>query len=179
MSGYMIQNYWFADETFLELQAPFNPKNNVFYARENSGGPADNSDLWETVSHPQKLHIYIAMHSKLGIIALEINENVTAESHRRRLEYEIVPEMKRRAELANMPFENFGYLEDGAPAHASHEVSDFLFQTFQEKVVAGKYERWHGCGLDWPPHSPDLNPPDTFLNSYLKERTWQSCRIVF
>ena len=54
----MIRNYWFTDETYIEFQPPFNPKNNVFYAKKGSGGPADGSDLWQATSHPSKFHIF-------------------------------------------------------------------------------------------------------------------------
>ena len=121
------------------------------------------------MSHPEKLHIYLAMHHRFGVIAVEVDENVTAESHLARLRDQIVPEMRRRAADLNFPFEKVGYLEDGAPAHASHIVSDFLFETFKEKVVAGKFARWHDCGLDWPPHSPDLRVHFNFSFSiYIK-----------
>ena len=98
--------------------------------------------------------MFLAMHYQFGIIAVEIDENICAETHYNRLNDIVVPEMKRRAEAKNFPFEKVGYLEDGAPAHASRIVSDFLRDTFGERVVAGKFRQWHGCGENWPSHSP-------------------------
>lgn len=53
--------------------------------------------------------------------------------------------------------QNMWLLQDGAPAHFSLEVREFLNNTFPN--------RWVGRGepVAWPPRSPDLNPCDFFL----------------
>lgn len=53
-------------------------------------------------------------------------------------------------------------MHDGAPAHTSLVVRDYLNHSFPG--------RWIGQGgpISWPPRSPDLNPADFFLWSHLK-----------
>ena len=54
------------------------------------------------------------------------------------------------------------FMHDGAPAHFSLEVREFLNRTFNN--------RWAGRGgpQPWPPRSPDLNSLDFFLWAHLK-----------
>lgn len=51
---------------------------------------------------------------------------------------------------------NMYYQQDGAPAHNSRIVQEFLEVTFGEKFIAT-----HGP-VEWPPRSPDLTPLDFF-----------------
>lgn len=48
-------------------------------------------------------------------------------------------------------------MHDGAPAHFSHNVRDYLKVTFQENGIG------RGGHISWPPRSPDLNPCDFYL----------------
>lgn len=56
------------------------------------------------------------------------------------------------------------YMHDGAPAHSTHAVQEFLCERFPE--------RWIGRGVDapisWPPRSPDLTPLDFYLWGRIK-----------
>src|SRR5258705_3354060 len=54
------------------------------------------------------------------------------------------------------------FLHDGAPAHFSRAVRDFLDAAFPH--------RWIGRGgpIAWPPRSPDLTPLDFFLWGHVK-----------
>ncbi|XP_031781661.1 uncharacterized protein LOC116416667 [Nasonia vitripennis] len=58
---------------------------------------------------------------------------------------------------------------DGAPAHRSLDVQDFLNQTYRN--------RWIGIGrgedhVEWPPRSPDLTSPDFYLWGFLKNSVY-------
>lgn len=57
---------------------------------------------------------------------------------------------------------------DGAPAHFSRQVTEYLNVTYPN--------RWIGRGgtISWPPRSPDLNPLDYFLWGYFKEAVYES-----
>lgn len=57
---------------------------------------------------------------------------------------------------------------DGAPAHYSRQVTEFLNVTYPN--------RWIGRGgiISWPPRSPDLNPLDYFLWGYFKEAVYET-----
>lgn len=58
------------------------------------------------------------------------------------------------------------FMHDGAPAHNTHNVRDFLARTFHGKVIA------HGGTIAWPARSPDLNPLDFFLWGHLKSQVY-------
>lgn len=66
--------------------------------------------------------------------------------------------------LENVPLAiraHMWFQHDGAPAHSTRVVRQFLDATFPE--------RWIGRGgtIQWPPRSPDLNPLDFFLMGVL------------
>jgi len=61
---------------------------------------------------------------------------------------------------------SIGYFQqDGATSHTSHASMAEIQSFFGDRVISK--------GL-WPPHSPDLTPPDYFLRGYLKGRVYQN-----
>lgn len=60
------------------------------------------------------------------------------------------------------------FQQDGAPAHYSAAVRQFLNRRFPD--------RWIGRAgpVQWPPRSPDLTSPDFFLWGYLKGVVYRS-----
>lgn len=58
---------------------------------------------------------------------------------------------------------NMYFMHDGAPAHFSRIVRNYLTERFEN--------RWIGRGgpVAWPPRSPDLTPLDFFVWGYLKD----------
>lgn len=68
--------------------------------------------------------------------------------------------------LENIPMETLWLQHDGAPAHYSREVREYLSNTFEN--------RWIGRGghVAWPPRSPDLTPLDYFLWGALKQEVY-------
>ena len=54
------------------------------------------------------------------------------------------------------------FQQDGAPAHYSLEVRDWLDQKFPDRWIGRRGP------IEWPARSPDLTPPDFFLWGYLK-----------
>ena len=63
---------------------------------------------------------------------------------------------------------NMWFMHDGAPAHYSRNVRQYLHERFPQ--------RWIGRGghIHWPARSPDLNPLDFFLWGYLKSKIYCS-----
>jgi hypothetical protein len=58
------------------------------------------------------------------------------------------------------------YQQDGAPAHTTRAVLNFLNDQFGSNVIS------RGCDIEWPPRSPDLTPADFWLWGYLKSRVY-------
>ena len=46
------------------------------------------------------------------------------------------------------------WMQDGAPPHCTREAKEFLLDKFRGKVIS------RGTPINWPAHSPDLNPLD-------------------
>ena len=51
-------------------------------------------------------------------------------------------------------------MQDGATAHTTNDVLNFLGEKFRGRVISRRSE------IEWPPYSPDLNPLDYFFWSF-------------
>ena len=56
------------------------------------------------------------------------------------------------------------FMHDGAPAHFSHSVREWLQDQYPRRWIG----RGHEAPVVWPPRSPDLNPIDFYLWGHLK-----------
>ncbi|GBN85872.1 hypothetical protein AVEN_269690-1 [Araneus ventricosus] len=65
------------------------------------------------------------------------------------------------SDLRNIWFQN-----DGAHTHKVSSVQQYIRDTFQQQVIG-----YGGC-VEWPPHSPDLNPLDFCRWRYVKQRVY-------
>jgi hypothetical protein len=45
-------------------------------------------------------------------------------------------------------------------------------ETFGPIAIADRFPGLHDCGQVWPPHSPDINPCDFFLWSFMKDNLY-------
>ncbi|GBM10245.1 hypothetical protein AVEN_177507-2-1, partial [Araneus ventricosus] len=61
---------------------------------------------------------------------------------------------------------NVWFQHDGASPHKVSSVQQYIRDTFQQQVIG-----YGGC-VEWPPHSPDLNPLDFFLWGCIKQRVY-------
>ena len=66
------------------------------------------------------------------------------------------------------------FIQDGARPHTANVVLDFLYETFNLRVMSHRFPERHEGGKFWPPHSPDINPCNFFLWDFLKEKVFQS-----
>ena len=64
-------------------------------------------------------------------------------------------------------------MQDGASPHTANVVLDFLYETFNLRVMSHRFPERHEGGKLWPLHSPDINPCDFFLWGFLKEKVFQ------
>jgi hypothetical protein len=55
------------------------------------------------------------------------------------------------------------FQQDGAPAHYSRQVREWLNDKFEGRWIGRRGP------IEWPPRSPDLTPPDFWLWGYLKD----------
>lgn len=63
---------------------------------------------------------------------------------------------------------NMWFQHDGAPAHNSQQVRNYLNATFQDKWIGREGP------VAWPARSPDLSPLDFFLWRHLKSMVYET-----
>lgn len=85
--------------------------------------------------------------------------NVTAEAYEEMINDYLIPELDRRGIDTN----EVVYMHDGAPAHYTDDVQRLLNDNFQGFIGRGDLAL-----VKWPARSPDLNPLDFFLWSFVK-----------
>lgn len=61
---------------------------------------------------------------------------------------------------------------DGAPAHSTAAVTNFLNTIFPDKWI-GRFG-----AIIWPARSPDLSPNDFFLSGYLKSKIYNNVNVT-
>ena len=70
--------------------------------------------------------------------------------------------------FVNGSFQRLWWAQDGAPAHRTTEVREWLTEFFSQRIIALNRP------VEWPPRSPDLTPCDFFLWGYLKSKVYTS-----
>src|SRR5277367_1609163 len=79
------------------------------------------------------------------------------------LETFVLPELRRHRELRRTWFQ-----QDGATPHTTNISIHLLQQNFPGRLISKRGD------IEWPPRSPDLNPPDFFLWGHLKEEVFKT-----
>lgn len=137
-----------------------NRKNNHYWARVNPLAVREGHDqvrfsinCWCAVLNNRVLAIHFYEGHLTGNMYLQILENILLNS------IEDVP-LDIRAQLILQ--------QDGAPAHNSGVVVEFLNNHFPGK--------WLGTNgpFSWPARSPDLTPMDFFVWGYLKDELYKA-----
>ena len=65
-----------------------------------------------------------------------------------------------------LPWNTQWFVPNWATPHQA-DVFYFLHIRFGPRAISHRYPPRHGCGQNWPPSSPDINPRDFFLWYYL------------
>lgn len=114
--------------------------------------------------YPQKLNVWAGILGKEIIGLFFIDGNLNGPTYVLLLHQQIVPAMRISATRQNIPWTDVHYRQDGASAHFSRIVTDYLNLVFPNQWIG------RGGPMAWPPRSPDLTPLDFFLWGYLKDR---------
>ena len=70
--------------------------------------------------------------------------------------------------FANGSFQRRWWAQDGAPAHRTAEVREWLTEFFSQRIIALNHP------VEWPLRSPDLTSCYSFLCGYLKSKVYTS-----
>lgn len=152
---------WFSGEAHFTLAGHVNKQNMRFL------GTSKPDFYAERPLHSQKFTVWAAL-SSIGIIGPFFYEEdgetttVTSQRYLTILKKKFLPELRRRyIEMNNVWFQ-----QDGATPHTAKIVLEWLAEKFGEHFISLR------SNIEWPPHSPDLNPLDFFLWGYLKDRVY-------
>lgn len=128
----------FVDEKKFELYCNPNKKNDIVWAYSIDQVPG-----WEKMQHSPSVHLWggISIHGATPLVT--ITGTLDGEAYRKLLEDNYLPAIQELFE------DDDPYLvQDNAPPHTSHLVSDWLKENDLNFIPAS----------DWPSYSPDLNP---------------------
>lgn len=153
---------WWSDECHFWLSGYVNKQNYRFWATENPR-------IFETSElKPVRITVWCAI-SAVGIIGpIFLEENITGELYTKMLEEEFIPAVQGLNCI-----EDYWYMQDGARPHRTDQVFALLDEHFHGRVIGLDYETRFGCGIEWPPCSPDLNPCDYYLWGNLKDKVYR------
>ena len=150
---------WFSDEAHFYLDAQVNKKNCWLWGSEKP-------DIYMKSLHSQKLTVWAALSSS-GIIGPFFFENedwdvdtINSTHYLNILKRDFLPAIRWRGLDINSTW----FQQDGAAPHTSRIILEWLKRTFGTNFISFKTE------LEWPLHSPDLNPLDFYLWDYLKDK---------
>ncbi len=110
-----------------------------------------------TTKHPQQIMVLglICSDGRMPPIFFKKDEKCNTVVYHKILRYKVLPWLR-----ATYPSGNYVFQQDGAPAHKSNKVQNFLSSHFAKFWAADL----------WPLSSPDLNPLDFYWWSILERR---------
>lgn len=150
----------FTDEATFTRRGVFNYRNRHAWENENPHLVVERH-----FQHEFKVNIWCGIIGDHLIGPFELPPTLNGDSYLNFLQNEL------GGLLEDVPLnvrQNMYFMQDGAPAHFSRQVRNYLTEQFPE--------RWIGRGgpLIWPARSPDFNPMDFCIWGYLKTIVYNS-----
>lgn len=133
-----------------------------YWGRENPHEVQEARD-----QYVEKLNVWCAIWDDTIIGPFFIEGNLTAESCRELFDTVVCPELDPLI-AANADLDPY-FMLDGAPAHTSRLVTDWLYEHFAQSWIGNNGPR------QWPPRSPDLTPLDFFFFVGLPQKCCVPC----
>ena len=146
-----------SDEAKFHVNGSVNRHNSVYWCKENPG-----ISIGKSVNSPGVM-VWGAVHANGLVGPFFFDEQVTGNSYLAMLNDYFLPRFQNLEQNNHMFF-----MQDGAPAHFSRVVREFLDEHF-----AG---RWFGRrgAIDWPPRSPDMTPMDFCVWGCIKNAVYKT-----
>ena len=143
----------FSDEATFYLHGAVNKHNQRYWCDENLHWMVE-----EDTQTQQKVNVWCGIVGTNVKGPFFINGNLTGPFYLEILQTEIVPAITRL--FPGELFNSAHFQQDGAPAHYSAIVRQYLSATFPERWI-GRGTNWNGA-IPWPARSLDLTPLDFF-----------------
>ena len=166
VSPQFLENIWFSDEAHFHLDGRVNSQNYRYWGSEPP------KDVAERPLHSKKCTAWCAMSAQgiIGPLWVEDSDGETATVNAmryRKILEKFWSRLRGRYRHAPDRLQLQWYQQDGAPPHRATEIKSWLRDRFQGRLIA------RGEVIEWPPHSPDLTPPDFFLWGHLKSEVFK------
>lgn len=156
-----LNKFVFTDEKLFTVEAVRNPRNDRVVAKNIKAIPG-NKKFHLKRKHPAGIMVWagISMSGKTPLVFIPPGVKMTADWY---IQHVLQNPMK---DWAKKKFKNNDWIfqQDGAPAHTANKTQDWLKKEFPDFLPREL----------WPPSSPDLNPMDYSVWSYLESKV---CRI--
>lgn len=144
----LIDSIFWSDEAKFNMNTSVNRHNCTYWARENP------HFKFEMPNTQQGIMVWCGISSNGLVGPYFFNDIVTGPSYKEMLVNYAWPRLKNK---------NFYFQHDGAGAHYSVTVREWLDKKFPDRWIGRRGP------FDWPARSPDLSPCDFFLWGYLKD----------
>ena len=149
-----IERTFFSDKKLFKLQTPMNTQNNRVYGKRGKKNEISDARLYvKRRAFPKSIMIWAAAskQGKTSVHFVEPRERINGVYYCTKILKKFIPKMRKMCP-------NFIFHQDGARAHTSAYSLSFIRQRVPEFLEPEM----------WPPHSPDLNPLDYCLWSYVE-----------
>lgn len=158
-----LKTVCFSDESTFHLNGYVNRHNCRFWCEVNP-----NEHREAPTQRRQKSNVWAGILGNEIIGPFFIEGNLDGPKYIILLHNHIVPAMQTSAARQNIAWADVYFQQDGAPAHYSRLVREYLDLVFPN--------RWIGRlgTIAWPPRSPDLTPLDYFLWGFLKDKVFRT-----
>lgn len=171
---------WSSDEATFNLDGLLNRHNDVLWSQANPNRTIEKRQksvslsVWCALSSFGVIGPYF-FHADPGtdrngrqIFGPNFNPcTVNSTNYLKMLKDFVIPALKRYPD-----FEDFYFIQDGAPAHFGNQVRAYLNQELGSRWI-GRGVTQNGS-IPWPPRSPDLTACDFFLWGYLKNEVYKT-----
>ncbi len=147
----VVSHILFTDEARFHKTAATNKQNDRVWSIENPHP-----------THTSHCQLQFSVCVWMGIIDQYLvgpfffNENLNSSTYEYFLKHQL-PKLLEEIPLRTR--KEMYFMQDGAPAHSTKEIIEYLEKTFKGRIIS----RNTRTGIAWPPRSPDLTPPDFFL----------------
>lgn len=158
-----LKNICFSDESTFHLTGYVNRHNCRYWCEANP-----NEYQQAHTQRPLKRNVWAGILGNEIIGPFFIDGNLDGPKYILMLHHQIVPAMQTSAARQNIAWNDVYFQQDGAPAHFSRLVREYLNIVFPN--------RWIGRmgPIPWPARSPDLTPLDFFLWGFLKDKVFRT-----
>lgn len=145
-----VQNVIWTDEKIFVLNQKPNRKNDGTWNKENPHKIVETNDR-----NGKKVMMFVAVvDGQIPIVHAFLDEDDKNQSVNGACYLDLLQDVVWPALRSKATRKGYWWMQDGAPPHCTTLAKDFLLEKFNGRVIS------RGTPINWPAHSPDLNPLD-------------------